>query len=54
MDLPKVEKRKLIDKEEFAKVTKKVRESMKEEREYLRKRRFEDVDNISSRTFDFS
>lgn len=38
MKLPKAEKRKFIKKEEFGKVAKKVRESMRDEAKYLREK----------------
>jgi hypothetical protein len=48
--LPKVKKRKLINTKELAKVAKKVRESFKEEAEYMLKKKLEDGDNLQSST----
>lgn len=48
MTLPKVKTRKMIDKKEFAKLAKKVRESFRDEAEYLYKRRMENGNDSNS------
>ncbi len=47
MSLPKVEKKKLIDKKEFVKLAKKVQRSFEEEEKYLVEKKHKHGDNLS-------
>lgn len=53
MNLPKAENKKLIKKNEFAKIAEKVRESLKEEAKYLYDKRVNNEDILSSRSYTF-
>ena len=54
MTLPKAKNRKLIKKEEFIRVAKKVKKSLEEEMNYLREKKIKNADNISSHIYCFS
>lgn len=54
MKLPKVEKRKKIDVDRIVRVAKRVKKSLVEEREYLRKKGYQDEDYICPRFNCFS
>ena len=48
MELPKVKKRKLINKKEFVEIAKKVRKSWEEEARYLHEQKILNENNLSS------
>ena len=50
MDLPKIERKKLINEKEMAKIAEKVKKSLKEEAEFLLERRRDNGAILSSRT----
>ncbi len=54
MKLPRVEHKKLINREEFIKVAKKVEKSLEEEKKYIFEKRMKDENNISSGSYSLS
>jgi hypothetical protein len=54
MKLPEVKNKKLINSKEFAKVAKKVAESLEEEMKYMVEKRLKNESNISSGSYPVS